>query len=591
MRYAGEDHAYGHRDHDHGDPDHDHGLTEAERLAMAEALWRQQTLRLVTVGIDIGSSTSHLVFARVLFQRQGHQAAARFVPVERLVHWRSPIMLTPFLPDGTIDADALSRFVRRCYAGAGLTPGDVDTGAVILTGEAIKRRNARAITEIFADEAGKIVTASAGHRLESTLAAHGSGAAALSAARGACGLHVDIGGGTTKLALVDHGEILGVAAFAVGGRLIARDAGGRWTRVDEPAALTCAELGIETSHDSLADPGTRRRVASRLADLIADQVAGGPADALGAALQLTEPLPRTVRPGYVTFSGGVAEYLFGHGDTNHGDTSHGDIGRDLAVALAERLPARGGLPVIDPGQRIRATVIGASQFSAQLSGSTIHRSGASPLPVRNVPVVRVARPLPEDIDPAALAGAFTRQAAQQDADLARPVALSLAWSGPVTYPRLAAVAQAVASVAAAGNVAPDGAGEREDELLILVVDADIAQALGAILTGETGLRRRLIVIDGVELTDFGFIDVGEYQDPPGVLPVLIKSLLFAGPERGDTSRSLPIRELAGAGRQTEARRSPQRTVSSSQMTVSSSTSGTNSSRGAYSRGVSPCSWA
>src|SRR6185437_14382085 len=122
VRYAGEDHAYDHRDHDHGDPDHgdpdhDQGLTEAERLAMAEALWRQQTLRLVTVGIDIGSSTSHLVFARVLFQR--------------LVHWRSPIMLTPFLPDGTIDADALSWFVRRCYAGAGLAPGDVDTGAVI----------------------------------------------------------------------------------------------------------------------------------------------------------------------------------------------------------------------------------------------------------------------------------------------------------------------------------------------------------------------------------------------------------------------------------------------------------------------------
>ena len=126
------------------------------------------------------------------------------------------------------------------------------------------------------------------------------------------------------------------------------------------------------------------------------------------------------------------------------------------------------------------------------------------------------------------------------------MALSLAWSGPVTYPRLAAAAQAVASRGAAGGAAPDGAGEREDELLILVVDADIAQALGAILTRETGLRRRLIVIDGVELTDFDFIDVGEYQDPPGVLPVLIKSLLFAGPERGETSRSLPIRELAGA---------------------------------------------
>jgi hypothetical protein len=198
-----------HHGHDHGGGDHgDGGLTEAEHRAMAEALWRQETLRLVTVGIDIGSSTSHLLFARVLFQRQGHRATARFVPVERVVHWRSPIMLTPFRPDGTIDAGQLAAFVSRCYAAAGLAADDVDTGAVILTGEAVKRRNARAVNEIFAGEAGKFVCASAGHRLESTLAAHGSGATALSRARDACGLHVDIGGGTTKLALIDKGEIL-----------------------------------------------------------------------------------------------------------------------------------------------------------------------------------------------------------------------------------------------------------------------------------------------------------------------------------------------------------------------------------------------
>lgn len=510
-----------HHGHDHGDGDHgDDGLSEAERLAMAEALWRQETLRLVTVGIDIGSSTSHLLFARVLFQRQGYQATARFVPVERVVHWRSPIMLTPFLPDGTIDAGQLAAFVRRCYAEAGLAADDVDTGAVILTGEAIKRRNARAINEIFASEAGKFVCASAGHRLESTLAAHGSGATALSRAKGACGLHVDIGGGTTKLALIDHGEILSVAAFAVGGRLIARDDGGRWTRVDESAALACAELGIETAPDRLADPGTRQRIAERLADLVADQLAGGPADELGHALQLTEPLRRACEPEYITFSGGVAEYLFGHED---GD--HGDIARDLAAAIARRLAAGDRPPAIDPGQRIRATVIGASQFSAQLSGSTVHLSGASALPVRNLPVVRVAQPLPDVIDPGELAAAFARRAAQQDIDPGGPVALSLAWSGPVSYPRLAAVAQAVAAVTS--SAARQAGSDADGNLLILVVDADIAQALGAILTEETGLRRRLVVVDGVELTDFDFIDVGEYLNPPGVLPVLIKSLLFA----------------------------------------------------------------
>jgi ethanolamine utilization protein EutA len=83
---------------------------------------------------------------------------------------------------------------------------------VILTGEAIKRKNAQAIDELFAAEAGKFVCATAGHKLECTLAAHGAGAVKLSKERGdTCLLHVDIGGGTTKLALIDAARSSGVA--------------------------------------------------------------------------------------------------------------------------------------------------------------------------------------------------------------------------------------------------------------------------------------------------------------------------------------------------------------------------------------------
>ena len=140
--------------------------------------------------------------------------------------WRSPIMLTPFLPDGTIDAAALGHFIEGAYAQAGMTRGDVDTGAVILTGEAIKRRNARAIDELFAEEAGKFVCATAGHKLECLLAAHGSGAVQLSKDRNAAVLHVDIGGGTTKLALIDKG-VVRVGRRVRGRRPLHRDRCGR----------------------------------------------------------------------------------------------------------------------------------------------------------------------------------------------------------------------------------------------------------------------------------------------------------------------------------------------------------------------------
>jgi ethanolamine utilization protein EutA len=511
-------HEHVHHEHVHDEHVHDEHvlgeLSDDERRALAQAIIEQETLELRTVGIDIGSSTSHLLFARVVFQRQGRRSFDEFVAVDRTIEWRSPILLTPFLPDGSIDAARLSEFLRDCYRNAGLTRADVDTGAVILTGEAVKRKNAQVIDELFARDAGGFVCATAGHRLESILAAYGSGAVALSAERGACALHVDIGGGTTKFALIDKGEIVAVSAIAVGGRLIASDTAGRWTRVDDPARLAASELGVGTSPRALADERSRRKIAARLADLIVTEIAADPVDGLGRSLRLTEPLPRTAAAEYVTFSGGVAEYIGGRDVPDYGD-----IARVLAEEVTSQLTARAAVPVEAASQRIRATVIGASQFSAQISGKTTHISATETLPVRNIPVVRLRQPVPDRLDPEAIAAQFRDSARRRDADLSLPVALSFAWRGHASYQRLAAMARAVA--AAAG---PDGG------LLVLVVDADIAQSLGAILKEETGLRRSLIALDGIELKELDFIDIGGYLDPPGVVPVVIKSLLFAGPE-------------------------------------------------------------
>ena len=486
------------------DHEHDLGLTDAEREAVARAILEQDTLELLTVGIDVGSSTSHLLFARVFLKRDG--LSTRFTVVDRRVEWRSPIVLTPFLPDGTIDVHELGHFVRHSYHRAGIHPRDVDSGAVILTGEAIKKRNARAIDELFAAESGKFVCATAGHRLEAILAAHGSGATRISRDRGVPLLHVDIGGGTTKLALIDRGEIVSVAAFAVGGRLLATDRSGAWTRVDDSARLVAASLGV-----AVDSPAGRRAVAERLADLLVDQISGGARDDLGRALELTAPLSRSVDPALLTFSGGVAEYLFG---TETAD--HGDIARDLAAAVAARLRDRVTVPVLDPGQRIRATVIGASQFTVQVSGKTIHVGGGATLPVQNLPVVHLGSPLPDLPDPEAITAAFRRAAEVQDRDPADALALAFTWTGLPTYDRLAAVARGIVGFAG-----------REGELLALVVDGDVGQGLGRLLEHELGLRRPLLSIDGAELADLDFVDVGELVDPPGVVPLVIKSLLFS----------------------------------------------------------------
>ena len=492
---------------------HEHSETLAERAAVARTIWAQDNLAFTTVGIDIGSSTSHLLFAKVALQRQAQGHSSRFVVIGRDIVWRSPILLTPFLADGLIDAAVLGGFIDRCYSEAGFTKDQVDGGAVILTGEAIKRKNARAIDELFAAQAGKFVCASAGHRLEARLAAHGSGAVALSKDRGICLLHIDIGGGTTKLALIDRGTIVGLAAFAVGGRLIAADARGDWTRVDHSARLVADDLSVNVSPQTLADESVRRRMAQRLAAAAAAIIFDAPLDPLARSLTLTEPLPRKIAPAALTFSGGVAEYIFGQENSEFGD-----IAKPLAQALARELSARSGLPLIDPGQRIRATVIGASQFTVQVSGKTIYLPDPYVLPVRNVPVVRITMDsgLP---DRARTAAEISTALGEIDLDKSVNVAIGFSWRNDPEHSRLRAAAEAIADA-----LQPM---QERIKLLLLAIDGDIGKTFGRLIHRELNWPGKIVCLDGVELHEFDYIDVGELVAPPGVVPVVIKSLLFA----------------------------------------------------------------
>ena len=495
------------------DFEHEHA-TEADREELARFIWSQDNIELRTIGIDIGSSTSHLLFAKVTLQRQALGLSSRFLVVGREIVWRSPIMLTPFVPDGTIDAKKLGHFIHQAYHDAGFTRGDIDSGAVILTGEAIKKTNARAIDDLFAEEAGKFVCATAGHKLECTLAAHGSGAVQLSKQRNACVLHVDIGGGTTKLALIDRGKILSVAAFAVGGRLLATDAYGAWTRVDDSAKLVGQELGIPTDMRSMGELKNRKAIATRLATLAVDQITAGSKDALGKKLELTEPLQRMVEPEFITVSGGVGEYIFGY-ETKE----HGDIAKFLAAEISSQLGRRSKITVVDPGQRIRATVIGASQFTVQVSGKTIYLPEQEVLPVHNVPVVHVDTELSGAIDSKAFADAIDAKLKQADLEPNSRLAIAFTWAGDPEYSRLRAAAE--------GILAAVSAGRKTGDVLFLMIEGDVGRTFGHLLESELKFPGHVISIDGVQLQDFDYVDVGSMITPPGVVPMVIKSLLFS----------------------------------------------------------------
>ncbi|HEY4463816.1 MAG TPA: ethanolamine ammonia-lyase reactivating factor EutA [Streptosporangiaceae bacterium] len=485
-------------------------------------------VELETVGIDIGSSTSHLMFSRVRLRREAQGLSSRFVVTGREVRWRSPVILTPYQPGRLIDSAALAAFVGECYRVAGVTPDDVDTGAVILTGEALKRRNARAIADLFAGRGGKFVCASAGHHLEATMAAHGSGSVALSRDTGQTVLHLDIGGGTTKRALIRAGKVTETAAIAAGGRLLAMD-GGVASRIEEPAAVVAGHLGIPLALGDPVDGAAVAALAEALAGVVAELATGHVSSPVARELLVTDPPAVAVRPDVVTVSGGVAEYLDGR---ETGD--FGDIAPALAQAVKRRLARDlAGVPVQESPHRIRATVIGASQFSVQVSGSTVDVADQSLLPASNLPVVYPRCDLGGEFTARDVSRAIAAAAQRMDVTGDDQVALAFAWAGDPSYPRLLALAEGVLASRSPAVPAAPGAAVGPDaprgQPLVLLLSGDVAQSLGRLLRAELHAGVPLLVLDGLDLTEFDYVDIGEVIRPAGVVPVIIKSLLFDAP--------------------------------------------------------------
>ncbi|MEO5844998.1 MAG: ethanolamine ammonia-lyase reactivating factor EutA [Caldimonas sp.] len=496
----------------------------------------EDEIRLVSIGVDIGSSTSHLVFSRLLLERLDN----RYVVAERVVLHESEVMLTPYEDDQSIDAVALRAFIDRQYALARLTPAQIDSGALILTGVAVRRRNARAIADVFAAEAGRFVAVSAGDALETTLAAFGSGAAARSIREGARVMNVDIGGGTSKIALCAGGAVVDLTALDVGARIVAFDGAGRVARVEAAGRRLAEAVGLALTVGEVADPAGVERLVECMADRLFEALQGGAAvSAATAALLRLEPLgaaqqtgavppssatpsiesiqpPRATPqpPDVVSFSGGVSEYIHGR-ETR----SHGDLGQALARAILERVRAWGPrIELADHG--IRATVVGASQYTIQVSGSTIFVEPQATLPLRNLPVIAPALPLQgEALDVDAIATAVHRALRRMDLHTgAQAVALCYRWQGSATYARLDAFCRAVA----AGLRATLDGGHP----LVLVGDGDVGGLVGIHAHSELRLASPIVSIDGIVLDDFDFIDIGALLDTSGAVPVVIKSLVF-----------------------------------------------------------------
>jgi len=472
---------------------------------------KTQRKELTSVGIDVGTTTSHIIFSRIVLEKDASKRTEKFEIVERRVIHKGEIHMTPFSAPDTIDLVRLKEMLDQDYSAAGFRPDDIDTGAVIITGETARKHNAEEIVTYLAGKSGKFVAATAGPNFEAVIAAHGSGAVKRSLETRKTVMNVDTGGGSSNMAVCKAGKVVDTAAVNVGGRLIAFDGGGILRVIEQGGRKTAEQLGITLEIGKPIQEADREAMARSLARSLLEAMRGQEASELTKRLMMTRPL-KVNGIDEVTFSGGVAEYIY-----EREDRDFGDIGKALAQFIRTEMESS-GMHLTEPDQKIRATVIGAGQSSLQVSGSTTFLSAGLTYPIRNLPAVVADVPktgLTSHQVASAIASAFERLDLVEGVD---PVILAFNDAVRPSYESLTTFAKGV--VSGLPHTVSSG------RTIMMCFDSDIGNSVGNVIRRETKVTNEILSIDEVSLREGDFVDIGQPIIENVVVPVVIKTLVF-----------------------------------------------------------------
>lgn len=465
-----------------------------------------------SVGIDIGTTTTQVIFSRLeLVNRAAVSQVPHYEFVSRDITYVSPVVFTPVDFEGHVREEELMTFIQEQYRLAGYTTQEIESGAVIITGETSKARNAKPAIMNLTARLGDFVVATAGPYLESIIAGHGSGASDLSKAVAGRVLNIDIGGGTSNYALFEAGRVVGAACLNVGGRLIETDSTGKATRLHEPGRRIAREV-CGTEDPAALDTAGLRAITRRMAELLYE-VASGKLSPLAMKLLMTKPLPNCGTLQALTISGGVGSCMSRHQEGN--PFRFNDIGPLLAEAILHH-EGFNALPLTKPRQTVRATVIGAGAYTLSLSGSTIWLKDLA-LPMRNIPVVH------PHADPAAGMGlgqvctGWERQLLHMDLDPNKDMyALALPENLEIRY---AVIEQCVSELCQFAQA------HHNPNPLLVITGQDMGKVLGMLLQPLLQ-ERSLAVIDEVITGDGDYVDIGKSLFGGEVVPITVKSLVF-----------------------------------------------------------------
>lgn len=473
---------------------------------------------ILSVGIDVGTSTTQVVFSKLQMDNAGgYFSVPRVAIVDKEVVYKSEVYMTPLKTDVLIDTDALRDIVAAEFRKAGYRPEDTDSGAVIITGESARKENSDAVLKSLSDFAGDFVVSAAGPDMESLIAGKGSGAWQYSMDHHCRVANLDIGGGTTNVVLFEDGETLARGCLDIGGRLICMNPQGIITKVSPAAAVMAQAAGVSVSVGDRCDELKLTAVTRQMAAALNAYLGVGTKDIDAILRQIKTPgssdfpVPEKVQA--VFFSGGVADLIY----HESADTwAYGDIGVLLGIAIREsRLFT--DFQKMEPGETIRATVVGAGTYTTTISGSTITYSDDI-FPLKNIPVIK----LDEELQEACFAGEtepvirrIQWVLGQNDEE---HFILAMPGKRNPGYTEMKRAAASIRQIM--DRVQPPG------EPILLVIESDIAKAMGQMIRQQPDLKRQVVAIDSIHVEDGEYVDMGKPMMNGMVIPVVVKTLIF-----------------------------------------------------------------
>lgn len=482
-------------------------------------LWREvRNIReeLLSVGIDIGTSTTQLVLSKLYIENMASSfSVPRLVIADKKVVYESEIIFTPVLDDNRIDAAFIKAFVEREYHKGGVDKQDIQTGAVIITGETARKENANDVLLTLSGYAGDFVVATAGPDLESIIAGKGAGAHTYAKEHATSVVNLDIGGGTTNLAVFCNDDLIDTGCLDIGGRLIKVDKStGRITYIADKIKRLIERKGLSVQLGQAVTPEELIPVVDEMVKLLEESVGlREPSDfyetiLTNKGLKLGRPIT------CISFSGGVADYIYGKETDDV--FRFGDIGILLGRAIKKSALTR-DLTLITAAETIRATVVGAGSHTTEISGSTITYTEDT-FPLKNIPILKLSKQ-DEELEPEALGQVIARKLEWFETDKELPN-VAVAFTGKKN-PRFTDVERY-----AEGLLLGMKPLIQKAIPLVVVVETDMAKVLGQTMYARLQYQKDVVCIDSISVDNGDYIDIGKPVADGKVLPVVIKTLIF-----------------------------------------------------------------